>query len=1310
MASLQVGSRVEVTGKDSQGVVAYIGTTLFAPGKWVGVILDEPKGKNNGTVQGKNYFECEDNRGIFVRVSHLSLIDESGNKIDLSKSKALDESSRSGSGLKSRYSSSQLSFTGRSVTTPASSRSREDVRASNTAPPVPGESLLKRASFVESTQTKGVPKSRLSLSTPVLKSKSRIPTTITKSLTGDDKDEPANNEQTGFVETLKPQFTPGQVITSPVVQTQRTPQAAFIDPVEHEGLKAQIQDLSEKLETLRIKHKEKLYENDSLKLKLDQAAEFKIKIMESQAALKKELEQIKKEKEEAVQAHEDLSDIADALEMATLDKEMAEEKAEALQLELAEAKEKIEELTLDFEILKAEFDKIGTSSGESDENGTGTSSYQMKQLEQQNLRLRDTLVRMRDLSAHEKHETQKLQKDLEEKKNENTELRKVSDKYQAKIAELENTIAELHEQVDAALGAEEMVEQLGLQKLGLEDKIKELQEAVADLEELQDINDQLQEDSRELELQLREEVDLANVATREALREKENALEALADRELTIVKFRELVQKLQDQCQELQAQLQKESIYHDSMKMSMPDMLDFKKMFAETKAQARAIDLELRRMEVQQSQQHIQYLIAYMPDSFMTRGGDNDALLMLVLITRLMWKSEILLSQLRDKFPSVELSNKGELVKGHTAEQFASRCRISYHLHLLQAVLRQFTYGLNTCTPETLMKAGSSYPEMSQQEKILDGYIELLKTDQLDENVRSENLEKCVNYFNTMHTLLLLSSGDTTLHQTKLLLDHTVAFSTACDSIRTDVAIVQALIQNNDTSDMSPLCQHLSTVAEVMQQHLKQIRRRISAVPDVANLPVAELATNLLKTSICASKLTRALRDIAKTAFSQIALNTDEIYLSPEKLLEIANASCDKVWDESSTGQSAIGCLKNSMNYFANEIANIAQAMQDVESQLVSDTTAASKNDKATPPPILLRAAQVKNELEQAKALKQKLDSKDNDIKELKMALRNKQEEIGELTIRKDIAEKKLTNSDSKFSNTVRDYEMNIQKLQRKLEEANQLMKRKETEFEETMDHLQADIDSLESEKGELKDKLKNYSKKVLIEGIAKNAAASGVTGHLSMGLGSPTSAPGFGTSDPFLVNEIKGLRGALAREKERRSQLETEYYTKMLRKLEPIPVFKKDSEIDKEILDLENDSRQLMKDITNFVSLPKVVDLTKRVPGTLPTSLKDDPATFLLEEVQRTKSIQHRVVKLQERYHELVMKKNPNATIRTDFATFPAPGGKQMLSSSDQSELIGKLILPCSREAKLPRKPCEVTLNIQQLNSLVKEVAALCH
>ena len=69
--------------------------------------------------------------------------------------------------------------------------------------------------------------------------------------------------------------------------------------------------------------------------------------------------------------------------------------------------------------------------------------------------------------------------------------------------------------VDAAMGAEEMVQQLADSKLTLEERVKELEEAVADLEALQDMNEQLQEGSRELEIELRDELDLVNFATRE---------------------------------------------------------------------------------------------------------------------------------------------------------------------------------------------------------------------------------------------------------------------------------------------------------------------------------------------------------------------------------------------------------------------------------------------------------------------------------------------------------------------------------------------------------------------------------------------------------------------------------------------------------------------------------------------------------------------------------------------------------------------------------------------------------------------------
>lgn len=57
---------------------------------------------------------------------------------------------------------------------------------------------------------------------------------------------------------------------------------------------------------------------------------------------------------------EEMSDTADAIEMATLDKEMAEERAESLQLEVDSLKEKVDELTMDLEILKHEIEEKGT--------------------------------------------------------------------------------------------------------------------------------------------------------------------------------------------------------------------------------------------------------------------------------------------------------------------------------------------------------------------------------------------------------------------------------------------------------------------------------------------------------------------------------------------------------------------------------------------------------------------------------------------------------------------------------------------------------------------------------------------------------------------------------------------------------------------------------------------------------------------------------------------------------------------------------------------------------------------------------------
>uniref|UniRef100_A0A8C2JB07 CAP-GLY domain containing linker protein 2 n=1 Tax=Cyprinus carpio TaxID=7962 RepID=A0A8C2JB07_CYPCA len=66
-----VGERVWVNGV-KPGVIAYLGETQFSPGQWAGVVLNDLVGKNDGSVNGVRYFECQPLQGIFTRPSKLT--------------------------------------------------------------------------------------------------------------------------------------------------------------------------------------------------------------------------------------------------------------------------------------------------------------------------------------------------------------------------------------------------------------------------------------------------------------------------------------------------------------------------------------------------------------------------------------------------------------------------------------------------------------------------------------------------------------------------------------------------------------------------------------------------------------------------------------------------------------------------------------------------------------------------------------------------------------------------------------------------------------------------------------------------------------------------------------------------------------------------------------------------------------------------------------------------------------------------------------------------------------------------------------
>ena len=69
--SFIIGQSVFVDGV-KPGRIQFIGETKFGPGEWAGVFLDEPIGKNDGSVMSTRYFTCEPRHGVFSRLYRLT--------------------------------------------------------------------------------------------------------------------------------------------------------------------------------------------------------------------------------------------------------------------------------------------------------------------------------------------------------------------------------------------------------------------------------------------------------------------------------------------------------------------------------------------------------------------------------------------------------------------------------------------------------------------------------------------------------------------------------------------------------------------------------------------------------------------------------------------------------------------------------------------------------------------------------------------------------------------------------------------------------------------------------------------------------------------------------------------------------------------------------------------------------------------------------------------------------------------------------------------------------------------------------------
>jgi dynactin 1 len=212
--------------------------------------------------------------------------------------------------------------------------------------------------------------------------------------------------------------------------------------IEMEALREKVKDLESKLDTIRVRRaqdKEKLKDYERVRIQSEQLHENKRQMSEKIAELSKlkalAEKEAKEAREEQLRHAEEMKDLVETAEIAVIDKEMTENKFEQCLAELEQTKERLEEVTLDLEIIKSEIEEKGADGA--------VSSYQLKQLEQQNERLKDALLKLRDISAQDKNDLQTLQKEFEKSQSEGSEVQKIKDKLSAEVQEYEEQMADL---------------------------------------------------------------------------------------------------------------------------------------------------------------------------------------------------------------------------------------------------------------------------------------------------------------------------------------------------------------------------------------------------------------------------------------------------------------------------------------------------------------------------------------------------------------------------------------------------------------------------------------------------------------------------------------------------------------------------------------------------------------------------------------------------------------------------------------------------------------------------------------------------
>ncbi|RDW75735.1 hypothetical protein BP5796_06556 [Coleophoma crateriformis] len=1110
MSDYAVGQTVRLSD-GRVGVIRYIGQPQgIPPGGWLGIELEDYSGKNDGSIHGESYFECEPAKGMFVRPASATIIAQpspvkpangvakkparpasttsaglgrrtnsitdsaTGKRASMNAASPSPATRRPSSMLRSPTKSptKQLASaatsgtssprTGTPSRTPSitTTRPRPTVGTRSSMGPPAKPTTGRRESLVGSTgvgnrlgtpnrttsassRTTLAPKSALRPGVARLTSAGSQPSTSAASEGSgqdtQDEDRSLSSSKSDRDDTLSPKaVSPGMARAAAPVKNAASPARTAGTTT---AASREIEDLKTKLrlmEKKRMEDRDKLKALEKVQAERDKFESIIQKLQTKYQPQQQEITDLRKQIKESEARFEEIENIQAehdlVVEMATLDREMAEETAEVLKGELEALKQKTEELELEVEILREENTEL--SSGMSPEEKTSQGWLQM---ERNNERLRDALLRLRDMTQQTEAELRDDIKSLEEDTRELATVKEHYETVKEKLAQSEAGIEDLRQQLDNALGAEDMIEELTERNMSMSEQIEELQVTIEDLESLKELNDELEINHVETEKEMQEDIDFKDSIINEQIRRAVQQEEALDDMEYTLSRFRELVTNLQTDLEDMRAShavTETESEQLNSRSRAMMD-LNMKLQVSAAKTQVKTIDLELRRLDAQEASEHLSIVQLFLPEAFHT---DRDSVLALLRFKRVAFKANLLHGFVKERV-------SGQVSRGHEDDIFAG-CDALDKLTWVSAMCDRFVNAISHCSTDEFAKFEGALYELEPVERALNNWIDGLRRDELQEKQCATELQRTIalmSHLAEVHISSGLGSYADDIHmRTIIMQSHLENAATALASAKT---MVQAIIPSQGDED--ELAQHFANKTDAIISQTRNAKvivgKAVRSLEDLKSRSLSLMPDTLQSFEQCETwteELASFTRHMGDDLFT---LLHEEGRAEPYNFLEVQSTIHRTTSAVFSSSESDL------FSTYSNKLRTLNTSLVDLAA-MASDLEMTQEFERA-PAPWVLRSQELKSSKTVSIDAEEEMRRLKDDNHERARLIAMRDQTLEESSVKIELLESRMRDAAKKNER--------INELEKKIEDAQ----KREAELAESVETQNKELAAMEADR-----------------------------------------------------------------------------------------------------------------------------------------------------------------------------------------------------------------------------------------------------